>query len=67
MARIFRNQENESQENQWQGDEITGPKDPDITRMQFHNVNGLSLFGHAGLDMFVNEQATLDIDHPNRY
>ena len=28
----------------------------------FHNVNGISLRGTEGLDMFVNEQVSMEID-----
>lgn len=58
MARLFSTKSITSQENNWQGDDISGTKDPDKIRMMFHNVNGINLYGHTGLDMFVNEQAT---------
>ena len=47
----------------WQGDEIAQGKDDDTdTRMLFHNVNGLSLKGTEGFDVFLNEQALLQVD-----
>lgn len=49
-------------ETTWHGDEITGFKEQDTIRMMFHNVNGLSLQGASGLDLFVHEQASLNID-----
>lgn len=67
MARIFRQTNMDHQENAWQGDAITGGKELDIVRMMFHNVNGLTLYGPAGIDMFVHEQQSLDVDHVSRY
>lgn len=49
-------------DNEWQGDDISDDKPGNSIRMMFHNVNGLSLRGNEGFDMFVNEQATLQID-----
>jgi exonuclease III len=46
----------------WHGDEFLGPKPERSTRMMFHNVNGLSLNGCEGIEMFVNNQLSLDID-----
>ena len=46
----------------WQGDEIHTMKDCHITRMMFHNVNGLSTQGVKGIDMFAHDQATLQVD-----
>ena len=42
-------------------------KDSRTTRIMFHNVNGLSLHGTDGLEMFVNDQVTLEIDIQRHY
>lgn len=62
LARFFRRDFNPQPDTTWQGDEIIGSKDPANTRMVFHNVNGLPLYGTDGLDMFVNDLATLEVD-----
>lgn len=67
MARFVQYENNNVQATKWQGDEIVGLKDSDTVRLMFHNVNGLSLSGHFGIDMFVNEQLTLDVDQFNHY
>lgn len=36
----------------WQGDELQTKKTEDHTRVMFHNVNHLSLFGAAGIHAF---------------
>ena len=54
--------EKDAQENKWQGHEITTAKQPDNTRIMFHNINGLTGHGTAGFDTFIQEQVTLDID-----
>ena len=46
----------------WQGDEVSHDKDDHHIRIMFHNVNGLSSHGVEGLDMFVNDQANLQVD-----
>lgn len=54
----------------WQGDEISVIKDENITRMMFHNVNGITTQGCEGIDMFVNNQLSLEVDlinHSWRY
>ena len=53
---------NITQDPLWQGDDISNGKDDHHLRMMFHNVNGLSSKGVDGLDMFVNDQADLQID-----
>ena len=62
MARYLRQGRKQSDETKWQGDDISSGKDSHTTRIMFHNVNGLSLRGTDGLEMFVNDQVTLDID-----
>lgn len=62
MARYLESPSQESNDNTWYGDEITGPKDSNISRLMFHNVNGLSLYSTEGLDMFTNEQYLLEVD-----
>lgn len=49
-------------ENKWHGDTVISPKEPHCLRMVFHNVRGLSLRGVDGLEMFIHEQAALQID-----
>ena len=49
-------------DHQWQGDEFTPDKDYKMTRVMFHNVNGLTLKGTDGLDIFINEQRSLQVD-----
>ena len=50
-------------EKSWQGDEIPLDKDNTTdTRIMFHNVNGLTLKGTEGFDVFLNEQALLHVD-----
>ena len=61
MARFLR-QEHKTDEVQWQGDDISFGKDDGFTRLMFHNVNGLTLNGTDGLEMFVNDQISLEID-----
>ena len=46
----------------WKGDTIDYEKDDQDVRIMFHNVNGLSIRGIDGLDMFANEQANLNVD-----
>ena len=49
-------------ENNWQGHEIAEIKPPNHTRIMFHNLNGLALNGINGVDMFLQEQQTLEVD-----
>lgn len=49
-------------DNTWQGDEISTDKDTHSTRIMFHNVNGLSTHGSAGIDTFAHEQVLLQAD-----
>ena len=46
----------------WEGDDLSDPKSHNSTRIMFHNVNGLTLQGIDGFDMFANEQNLLQID-----
>ena len=46
----------------WQGDEMSTDKSPHTTRLMFHNVNGLSIRGIEGFDMFAQEQAQVQVD-----
>jgi hypothetical protein len=46
----------------WYGDEIHDDKPPSHTRLMFHNLNHLNLHGTEGLDMFVHEQQSLQVD-----
>jgi hypothetical protein len=62
MARYFRQNRRTPSEPHWQGDDMSGLKDGRTTRIMFHNVNGLSLYGTDGLDMFVNDHISLEID-----
>jgi exonuclease III len=62
MARFFQQATTNPTDETWQGDNVSGNKEPNVTRVMFHNVNGISLNGTEGLDMFVNEQKTLDVD-----
>lgn len=41
---------------------ISDSKAAHVTRLMFHNVNGLSLRGIEGIDMFVHEQSSLEVD-----
>jgi hypothetical protein len=50
------------QDSAWQGDEIIECKPPHQTRIMFHNVNGIITRGCEGIDMFVNNQKTLEVD-----
>jgi hypothetical protein len=49
-------------DHKWHGDDISTFKEPGVTRIMFHNVNGLALHGPKGIDMFVNEQDTLHVN-----
>ena len=49
-------------ENKWYGDTVASSKEPHCLRMTFHNVRGLPLRGAQGLEMFLHEQETLQID-----
>ena len=49
-------------DNLWQGDEISLYKDVNNTRIMFHNVHHLPLHGTDGLEMFINNQVTLQVD-----
>lgn len=49
-------------DSKWHGDEIPFNKEPDRTRVLFHNVNGLALTGTNGFDIFANEQAAINVD-----
>ena len=49
-------------EDKWQGDNISSPKDSKCTRIMFHNIRHLSLHGTAGVEMFLNAQASLQVD-----
>ena len=62
MARYTRTEAMNQADTTWQGDDLSSSKDHNTTRIQFHNVNGISLRGPEGLDMFVNEQISLNID-----
>ena len=62
MARYLRTTHQNTADSIWQGDEISSSKERNMTRFMFHNVNGLQLRGPDGIDMFVNEQAHLNID-----
>ena len=62
MARFLRPATPHQLDSAWQGDDLSSQKDTHATRIMFHNVNGISLRGTEGLDIFVNEQVTLDID-----
>lgn len=56
-----RRQRNET-DNNWQGDEIRHEPVHNVTRIMFHNINGITLKGTEGLDMIVNEQASMHVD-----
>ena len=60
MARYLRT--NNVIDNDWKGNNLSTSKDVNTTRLMFHNVNGMSLTGIDGLDMFIHEQTTLDVD-----
>ena len=62
MEKFLNDNERNQQDSAWQGDDLSSIKDPQVTRLMFHNVNGLSLTGVEGIDMFVNEQANLFVD-----
>lgn len=49
-------------DNSWQGHDLSQEKQHTNTRIMFHNVNGLSLKGTHGFDMFVNEQSAHQVD-----
>lgn len=49
-------------DNKWYGHEIQETKPPTHTRIMFHNINHLNLHGTDGLDMFVHEQHSLQVD-----
>ena len=62
LARFTRRHQTSAIENKWQGDELTPLKDSHATRIIFHNVNGLSIRGVEGFDIFIHEQANLQVD-----
>lgn len=49
-------------ENQWRGDEIPAQRDPNRTRIMFHNIRRLPLHGPDGVEMFIHAQSQLQID-----
>lgn len=51
-----------SQENKWQGDDLSKDKETHSTRIMFHNVNGLTTMGIKGIDSFAHEQEMLQVD-----
>ena len=62
MARYTRPSNTHLLDQAWQGDEIFSHKDSHTTRLMFHNVNGLSVRGTDGIDMFAHDQETLQVD-----
>ena len=62
LARLLTRNSSNQIDNEWQGDEIETLKESHITRLMFHNVNGLSIRGVEGFDIFANEQANLQVD-----
>lgn len=49
-------------DNKWKGDEIGTCKNEHTTRMMFHNIRHLPLYGAMGLEQFIHAQSTLKID-----
>lgn len=62
LENFFQTKQNNSIETKWQGDEISDYKEDHLLRIMYHNVNGLSTKGAEGFDMFIHEQAQLQID-----
>lgn len=62
MARYLRTTTTHETDSIWQGDDLSQQKPSNRTRFMYHNVNGLSLHGIEGLDMFVNDQVNLEVD-----
>lgn len=62
LAPFLSKETSDPRDNTWQGDDISGPKDSHVTRVMFHNLNGLSLKGTEGIDMFVHDQALHEVD-----
>jgi len=58
----LRRPHNDFIDNEWKGDDLSNQKDNRTTRIMYHNVNGLSIRGTDGLDMFVNEQVNNQVD-----
>jgi len=46
----------------WEGDDLSDLPDEKSLRVMFHNVNGLTIQGPDGFDMFANEQGLLHVD-----
>ena len=62
IDKFLRDDGHHQQDCEWKGDDLSNTKDSQVTRIMFHNVNGLTLTGVEGMDMFVHDQATLHVD-----
>ena len=62
FANVMHRLRRDDNENIWHGDEITGHKRKGHTRFMFHNIRNLTLYGTAGLELFIHEQEKLQVD-----
>ena len=59
---LFHRDPNNTNNNRWHGHVIREDKSPSHTRIMFHNINHLNLYGTEGFDMFIHEQHSLQVD-----
>lgn len=62
MAKFVRPQHINDADSVWQGDDLSTAKPDNTTRIMFHNVNGLTLQGSEGIDLFAHEQDSMEVD-----
>ena len=62
MTKYLGDSTTRSADSKWQGDKIPENKPQGMTRLVFHNLNGINLEGIEGIDQLVAEQISLQVD-----